>query len=96
MTQDRHVSEKEEALPFLVIADVLFTCLVVTIELLFSEHSRAHDASDDLWHAQSLLALGRLYVLGVCGVVCVCSLIYSDFKQFSLHCPALCSQCSFG
>lgn len=45
MAQDHHVSEKEQAIPLLVIPDILFTCLVVTIELLLSEHSRAHDAS---------------------------------------------------
>lgn len=38
MIQDHHVSEKEQAIPFLVIPDVLFTFLVVTTELLFSEH----------------------------------------------------------
>lgn len=92
MTQEHRVSEKEQAIPFLVIPDVLFTFLVVTTELLFSEHSRAHDASDDLWHAQSL-PVG--HVCCVWGVLCVCSLIYSDFKQFSLLCMALYSQCSF-
>lgn len=66
MTQDHHVSEKEQAIPFLVIPDVLFTCLVVTIELLFAEYSRAHDSSDDLWHAQSLLSLGCLCCAWLC------------------------------
>lgn len=68
MTQEHRVSEKEQAIPFLVIPDVLFTFLVVTTELLFSEHSRAHDASDDLWHAQSL----PVVMFVVCGEFCVC------------------------
>ena len=37
-----------------------------------------------------------LYCLWVCGgVFCGCCLIYSDFKQCSLYCVSLCSQCSF-
>lgn len=90
------MTEREQAIPFLVIADVLFTCLVVTTELLFSEHSRQSMVQVMISGMRREPCLGwYLLCVGVCGVLCVWSLIYSDFRQFSFHCMALCCQCSF-